>query len=395
MKITVIGAGAIGSAVAQDLLDRDADVQVQVCDARARSLQALHDEVENPRLRSFQVDARDPSVLEPILRGSDVVVGCAAPALNPDLAALCLDLGIHYCDLGGSDDLIRRQLALDRRARERAVRIVPGCGLAPGLINVLCLYAVNQFDTVEAVHLRVGDVPLHPEPPFNFRIAWSAEKIIDDYTCPVYFIEDGHIREDVPLSRVETIEFPEPFGTMEAFATAGGLATLTEALAGRVRTFDHKTIRYPGHATQMRFLLELGFGEQRIIDVRTHLTYRDVLIRRMRQRLGGTYRDAVLLRVLVQGTQEGQPRSLVYEMIEPADDDALDATAIKRCTSIPAATVAMLLAEGHLPGGGASPPEHVVPFDTYLERIAARGLPLSATWYDGHVGVVRQPAHVE
>jgi saccharopine dehydrogenase-like NADP-dependent oxidoreductase len=386
MKITVIGAGAIGSAVARNLLEHDEVRQVQVCDARARALQELHSQVENPRLRSFQVDARDPNVLEPILRGADCTVGCTLPDLNPTLAELCLDLGINYCDLGGNDEIVKQQLALNERAAKKTLWIVPNCGLAPGLVNVLCLHGIEQFDEVEAARLRVGDVPLHPEPPFNFRISWSADKIIDDYTCPVYLIEDGEIHEAEPLSHHEQICFPEPFGQMEAFCTAGGLSTLTEDLAGHVRTLDHKTIRWNGHADQMRFLLELGFGERRNIDVRTHLTYRDVLVRRMRQRLGGEYRDAVLLRVLIQGIKDGVPRTLVYEMVD-LYDEASHTSAMKRCTSIPTAAVAVLIASNGMPGGGAAPPEMVVPHTRFLEMVTEQGLNITSSWHDGHVEI--------
>src|SRR5690606_18713107 len=182
-----------------------------------RSLQELHAQLQNPKLRSFQVDVRDPNVLEPILEGSACVVACAAPDLNPALARLCLKLGTPFCDLGGNDDIVHQELALAEEARAKGIWIVPNCGLAPGLANVLCLHGVDQFDEVEAAHLRVGDVPLHPEPPFNFRISWSAEKILDDYTHPVRLIEDGRIRHYDPLSFEERIAFPPPFGEMEAF----------------------------------------------------------------------------------------------------------------------------------------------------------------------------------
>lgn len=388
MRITVIGAGAIGSAVAQDLISREDVTQVQVCDARARSLQELHSLLQSPKLRSFQVDVRDPNVLEPILRGSACIIGCAAPELNPALAQLCLDLGVHFCDLGGNDRLVREELSLADRARAKSVWIVPNCGLAPGLVNILCLYGISQFDEVEAAHLRVGDVPLYPEPPFNFRISWSAEKILDDYTLPVQLIEDGNIQQHEALSFDEQLAFPPPFDEMEAFCTAGGLSTLTEQLAGRVRTLDHKTIRWPGHANQMRFLLGLGFGENRTIDVRTHLTYRDILVRKMRQRLGGTYQDAVLMRVLIRGIKDGQPRTLVYEMVERYDED-LGITAMRRCTSIPTAVVAYLIASQQVPGGGAAPPEDVIPHERFCQLIAERGLHISTRWHDGYVDVTR------
>lgn len=386
MKITVIGAGAIGSAIVQDLDSRSNVTQIQVCDARARSLQQIHQTVETSKLRSFQVDVRDPHVLEPILQGSDCVIGAASPDLNPDLARICIDVGSHFCDMGGNDTLIKEELALADRARDRGVWIVPNCGLAPGLVNILCMHGIEQFDEVESAHLRVGDVPLHPEPPFNFRISWSAGKIIDDYSHPVQLIRDGEVIEEPPLSRLEDIHFPAPFDGMEAFCTAGGLSTLTADLAGRVQKLDHKTIRWPGHANQMAFLLGLGLGEDRNVDVMTHLTYRDILVRRLKQRLGGEYQDAVLLRVLLWGTVGGQTKSLVYEMVDTFDETH-KMTAMRRCASIPTAAIATMIGAGTVPGGGAAPPERIIARDEFIDDVVARGLDISSAWHDGHMDV--------
>ena len=385
MRITVIGAGSIGGAVVRELCRRTDEVdQVQVCDTRSRALQQLHEEVDSQFLRSFQVDARDMTVLSQIVKGSDCVISCVPAELNPDLAKLCLDAGVHFCDLGGIDEHVQRQLELADEAREKSVWIVPNCGLAPGLINILCLRALDQLDRAEAAHLRVGDVPLDPEPPFNFRISWSAERILDDYTNPAKLIENGTVVEVDSLSRDEEIHFEEaPFGTMEAFCTQGGLSTLTDTLAGRVNELDHKTIRWPGHAHQMRFLMGLGLGEDRKIGVRTHLTYRDILVRRMRERLGGNHEDAVLLRVLVRGEREGAPTTIVYEMVERYNEEAHQ-SAVMRCTAIPTVVSALLLArEGAVTGGGADVPENVLPRERFLDEVAQRGLNIRHERHDG------------
>jgi len=384
MNITVIGAGSIGAAVVRELCKRSNEVtQVQVCDTRSRALQRLHDHVDSQLLRSFQVDARDMNVLSQIVQGSDCVISCVPAELNPDLAELCLDAGVHFCDLGGNDRFVKQELALDERAREKSVWIVPNCGLAPGLVNILCLRAINQLDRAEAAHLRVGDVPLHPEPPFNFRISWSAERIIDDYTNPAQLIEDGQVVEVDALSRDEEIHFDEePFDHMEAFCTQGGLSTLTTTLADTVDALDHKTIRWPGHAQQMRFIMGLGLGDDRKIGVRTHLTYRDILVRRMRERLGGDYEDAVLLRVLVRGERDDRPATIVYEMVERYNEDTHQ-TAMMRCTAIPTIVTALLLArEDAVSGGGADVPEHVLPRDQFLDEVAERGLNIRHEWHD-------------
>ncbi len=386
MRITVIGAGSIGSAVVRELCRRTDEVdQVQVCDTRSRALQQLHEEVDSQFLRSFQVDARDMTVLSQIVQGSDCVISCVPAELNPELAELCLEVGVHFCDLGGVDEHVQQQLELAEEAREKSVWIVPNCGLAPGLVNMLCFRALDQLDRAEAAHLRVGDVPLHPEPPFNFRISWSADRVIDDYTNPARLIENGTVVEVDSLSRDEEIHFEEePFGKMEAFCTQGGLSTLTDTLSGRVNELDHKTIRWPGHAHQMRFIMGLGLGEDRKIGVRTHLTYRDILVRRMRDRLGGDHEDAVLLRVLVRGEQNGDPATIVYEMIERYNESAHQ-TAVMRCTAIPTVVVALLLArEEAVTGGGADVPENILPRQRFLDEVAERGLNIQHNVYEDH-----------
>jgi saccharopine dehydrogenase-like NADP-dependent oxidoreductase len=394
MKISVIGAGSIGAAIVRELCVRSDQVsQVQVCDTRSRALQNLHEQVESPALRSFQVDARDMNVLSQIVRGSDCAISCVPPELNPELAELCLSAGVNFCDLGGNDHIVQQELDLNDRAREKSTWIIPNCGLAPGLVNVLCLHGIDQFDRAESASLRVGDVPLQPEDPFNFRISWSAERILDDYTNPAQHVQGGQIVEVDALTRDEEIHFDEePFGTMEAFCTQGGLSTLTETLAGNIESLDHKTIRWPGHAHQMRFVIGLGLGEQRKIGVRTHLTYRDILVRRMRERLGGDYQDAVLMRVAIRGEKDGEPKTLVYEMVERFDPST-NQTAMMRATAIPTMVVAHLVAQRKgVSEGGADVPENVVPRGLYLDTVAEHGLNIKEEWYEGHVDVTtKQP----
>ena len=382
MKFTIIGAGAIGSRIADELVRREDVDEVHVCDAGSRALKLLHETVDSPKVRSYQVDGRDERILRPIIRGSNCVIGCADPELNPLMAALSIDEGSHFCDMGGSSGILHQEMSLNDEARNRGVWVLPSCGLAPGLINLLCLLGVEQFDEVEAVHLRVGDVPLHPEPPFNFRLSVSAKKLIDDYSMPAHLLRDGKIVEVEPLSHVEHIYFPPPFGQLEAFCTAGTLNTLATELQGRVKTLDLKTVRWPGHASQMEFLLGLGFGEKRIIDVRTHLTYNDVLVRRLQQKLGGEHEDAVLLRTCIAGKKDEQEKTLVYEMIERYDQEN-HVTAMRKCTSIPTATIAYMLATGTLEGGGVAPPETVLPKRVVLDELNRIGLTIDERWYDG------------
>ena len=374
MKITVLGAGAMGTAVAVDLARDPSVARVQVCEAQPATLRTFRAAHASPDLRTYEADARDASSLEPIVAGSAVVVSCVGPEHSARLARLALDLGAHFVDLNGAAD----DDALPELAERRQRWVVTGCGLAPGLVGVLAMDAVESMDAVEAVRIRVGDVPMTPPEPFLHRLAHSADRLLDDYTRPAPVLHNGRPETREPMTGLEPVEV-DGFGTMEAFYTGGGLGSLAEALAGRVQSLDIKTLRYPGHAERMRFVLDLGLAEKQSLDVRTHLTYRDVLVRRLRQRLGGAYDDAVLLRIEVDGTRGGDAGVLVVEMVDrckPADG----LTAMQRCTGFPAATAAVMLGQRTLPGGGVGAADQVLPRDPFLARLAARGIAAQRHW---------------
>lgn len=391
MKITVLGAGAMGSAVAHDLCRRAEVTRVQVCETRPAVLRAFRAELTHAKLRTYEADARDGPALEPILTGSACVVSCVAPEHNPRLAALALHAGAHFVDLGGPDAVVEQELALGPQAEERQRWIVPNAGLAPGLVNVLCMRGIARFDHATAARIRVGDVPTDHREPFDYRLAHSAEKLIEDYTHPVAVLHGGRLEHCPPLSGVEPVEIGHGFDTLEAFYAAGGLGSLAKALEGKLDRLDVKTLRYPGHADRMRFLLDLGLADKTALDIRTHLTYRDVLVRRLRQRLGGAYHDAVLVRVEVEGMLDEQPRTLTYEMVDRFDE-ATGLSAMQRCTAFPAAAIAVLLAERAVPGGGACPPEHIVPFEPFFAALAERGIEVEERWSEREEAVAKSAA---
>jgi len=386
VQIVIIGAGAVGSAVARELVQLPDVEAVRVVDSHARALQELANRIPGPKMSSFQVDARDRAAIAPVLDGVGCVVSAGTPELGQTLAAMALDHGCHYCDLSDPEGVAGDGHALADRARDLGRWIVPGCGLAPGLVNLLCTDGMERFESVQAAFIRVGGLPVHPEPPFYFQLVSSPDKLLEDYTRPVRVIVDGALTTAEPLTGVEPIDFGDGFGRLEAFHTAGSLSHLAERLVGRVRTLDHKTVQWPGHADRMRFLLGLGFGEPRSIDVRTHLTYRDILVRRMRQRLAPASPDVVLARVVIQGVSEGRERTLVFGLREQGGGEP-DDSAIKRCTAIPTAVVAHLLASGAVPGGGVSPPEVAVPRDAFMRMVRERGIDIRERWHEGHVPV--------
>lgn len=391
MVITVIGAGTIGSAVVHALHKHPDVSQIRVCDTRPGTLEALQEAVSDHKIRTHEVDARNLSALRPLLHNAKVLVNCIASEMSPLLAQLAIEGGLHFCDLGGYVSSTQAVIQMHDQAEKSGVWLLPNCGLAPGLVNILMMDGIQQFDEVEDCLLRVGTVPHHPNPPLNFASFFSAEKLIEEYTEPTSEIIDGEYRTAEPLTGITTIEVGEPFGVMESFYASGVLGETAPKLVGKVRNLNFKAIRYPNHASQMSFMLALGFAEKRLVDVGTHLTYRDILARRIRQRLSGSPDDAVLLRVLINGRVNGQDKALLYEMTE-IHNDGDDMTAVKRCIGASVGILAAMLANGEVEGTGASTPEFVIPTKRFLEQLRMYGLEPRIRWFDKHLDINHLPA---
>ena len=67
------------------------------------------------------------------------MISAVSYSVNFQISKACLQAGAHLCDLGGNNDVVEKQLSLDSEAKEKGVTIIPNCGLAPGLINILAM----------------------------------------------------------------------------------------------------------------------------------------------------------------------------------------------------------------------------------------------------------------
>ncbi|MCS7082124.1 MAG: saccharopine dehydrogenase NADP-binding domain-containing protein [Bacteroidetes bacterium] len=379
MKIALLGAGQMGRAVLFDLLRNPAVAQIRLFDNHVTRLNEIRERFSDPRLHLYRVDAKDQPAMQTLLRGSEVIISCLPYTLNPSMARMAVELGVPFCDLGGSDVAAAQELALHEEAQTAGVWVLPNCGLAPGLTNILVMHGVEQFDEVDAIAIRVGSLPLTLRPPFYFQLTFSAEGLLDEYTRPVEIIRNGQLLAVEPLNELEYLEFPEPFGRLEAFLTAGSLSTLPRLLLGRVRQLDYKTLRYPGHRDMMRMLFALGLAESRLIDVRSTLTYRDLLLRRLRKALAFRDPDAVLVYIHISGRRGGQIQSLYYTLVDRYDE-AHGLSAMMRATAFPISVIGQMLAMGQIPGSGAAAPEQVVPKTAFLEAMRERGLQIETRW---------------
>ncbi len=200
---------------------------------------------------------------------------------------------------------------------------------------------------------------------------------MNEYLEQAEVIEDGDLKTVESMTGLESIAFPPPFGTMEAFHTSGGISTLTRMLQGKVRNLDYKTIRYPGHCEKFKTLLDLGFaGAEPVMIGQNVTTTREFFTELLKRKLSTGDKDLVLARATLTGTAAGTPRTLVYECVDYYDEST-QITAMMRTTAFPTSITARMLAEGMITRRGVMPPEACVPGEPMIKELAQRGVNIS------------------
>jgi lysine 6-dehydrogenase len=376
MRMLVLGAGLQGSACAYDLLQDAAVEQVLLGDVSFDQLPGFLDRYRaDPRLRLVQLDARDADAVRAVMQGASACMNALPYYFNLPMAALAVEAGAHYCDLGGNTAIVREQLQLDALARDRGVSVIPDCGLAPGMVNILAEAGIQALDEVDSVRIRVGGLPQRPEPPLNYQIVYSLHGVLDYYTTPSWVLRHGQPTQVDALSEVEPVDFEPPVGTLEAFHTAGGLSTMADRYGGRIPTMEYKTLRYPGHAHIMRAIRALGLLELEPVMVNgTAVAPRDVFIACAGPRLTKPDgRDLVALRVEVEGHKDGSPRRVRFDLLDYYDD-VTGVSAMERTTGYSLAITGLMQQRGEVYGPGAMTPDQAVPAESYIEALSRRGI---------------------
>ncbi|MCC6525246.1 MAG: saccharopine dehydrogenase NADP-binding domain-containing protein [Polyangiaceae bacterium] len=388
MRAIVLGSGRMGRAAAWDLarqpraervciVDRDAEA-LRAAERELAALLARTDPGRHAPIEARQQDLAETAALPELLRGFDVVLSAADYRFHEAVTRAAIEAGCHMCDLGGNVFVVDAQLALHEAAAARGVTVVPDCGLAPGLAGLLAAWGVERLGSADAVTMRVGGLPAHPKPPLHYKLVFSARGLVNEYLEPSEALRDGKIVRLPSLTDVETLDFPAPFGTLEAFNTSGGASTLPRTLAGKVRDLDYKTIRYPGHCAAFAAMHALGLLSETPVDGVSPRALTEKLILR---HLSDDDTDVALVRVTVTGLRDGRRGRLVFEIVDRHSDET-GHSAMARTTAYPAAAIAHMLATGAIDKRGVLPGELAVPLAAFVAAVRARGIEIAERWQD-------------
>lgn len=369
----ILGCGNIGSIAAEDIGRSMDSIEVVVADRNETRAKLIAERIGERNVSWIQLDAAEHNELVETLEDFDLAMGFLPGRLGYRLAEACIDARKDLVDVSY---MAENPLTLNDKAIKAGVAIIPDCGLAPGISNILVGHAAGKLDKVQTVCIMVGGLPEKSVPPLGYVITWSLESLLDEYTRKARIVKEGEIVEVEALGGLEEVEFPS-VGRLEAFYT-DGLRTLPYT----VRNVDNmweKTLRYPGHAKKIELLKALGFFEEKQIDVEdVCISPRRLTIMLLKRKLWKPrVKDIVALKVEVSGVKNGRQMGYTYHLLDGYDEKQ-GITAMARTTAYPASIIAQLVLKKVIREKGVIPPEKLGMneefFSEFVNELERRGI---------------------
>jgi lysine 6-dehydrogenase len=375
MKALIVGSGKIGSVAAADLSEKMPSVEVVVSDKDEKRAKAVAERLGTKNISAVPIDASSHDQLVRDLEPFDIILGFLPGNLGYRLMQACIDTGKDLVDVSF---MAENPLTLNEKAVKAGVTIIPDCGLAPGMSNLLVGHATSELDSTKTVEMMVGGLPEKPVPPLEYVITWSPESLVDEYTRKARIIRHGEMIEVESLTGVESIDFPG-VGQLEAFFT-DGLRTLMYTV--EADEMWEKTLRYLGHSVKIKMLDALGFFDETPISIDGIIVSpRKVTAMLLGKALSKPeVRDFVALKVKVTGIKDGSAKTYNYVMSDRFDEKG-KVTSMARTTAYPASIASQMLLQDKIDEKGMVPPERIGmnrdAFGMFRKELEARRIKIS------------------
>ena len=368
-NIIVLGAGMVGSAMAIDL---SAKYKVTLTDINLNTMSKVKEKCSN--LEIHQLDVTDQNALKESLKSFDLVI-CAVPGfLGFKTLKTIIEAQKNVIDISFFPE---NSLELDALAKENKVTAIVDCGVAPGMDNIILGYYNEQLELTDFECL-VGGLPKVKKWPFCYKAPFSPVDVIEEYTRPARYVENGNEIVREPLTDCEYIEF-DKVGTLESF-NSDGLRSIIYTMP-HIRNMKEKTLRYPGHVEYVKVLKESGFFSEQPIDVNgtpvSPLQFTSKILFN-EWKLEETEEELTVMRVTVKGkNKKGQVEEVVYNLHDEYCAETKTAS-MSRTTGYTATAAANLFLEGLFAEKGVFPPElvgkHEVCFNYFLKYLEDRNV---------------------
>ena len=366
-NVIVLGAGMVGSAMAIDMAKKH---QVTLTDKSQSVLSKVKQKCSD--LSILQLDATNKKELQRTIKKHDLVINAVPGFLGFETLKAIIEADMNVIDIAFFPE---NSLELDALAKEHQVTAIVDCGVAPGMDNVILGY-YNETLKLTDFECLVGGLPKTKKWPFCYKAPFSPIDVIEEYTRPARYVENGNEIVREPLTDCEYVEF-DKVGTLEAF-NSDGLRSIIYTMA-HIPNMKEKTLRYPGHVEYVKVLKESGFFDTEKIEVNgamvSPLDFTSRLLFK-EWKLGETEEELTVFRVTIKGeNSRGEIEEVEYSMHDEYCTKT-KTSSMARTTGYTATAAANLFLEGLFNEKGVFPPELVgknkACFDYFINYLEER-----------------------
>jgi saccharopine dehydrogenase-like NADP-dependent oxidoreductase len=347
-KIIILGAGMVGRAMAIDL---SAKYEVKSVDIDQEALEKLS---QNYTIKTEKLDVTNADLLSKAIKEYDLVISAVPGFLGLQTMKNVIKNKKNLVDISFLPEDV---LDLDQMAKDHNVTVIMDCGVAPGMPNIIAGYH-NELMEIENFEYMVGGLPMVRTFPFEYKAPFSPCDVIEEYTRPARYVENYKKIVKPAMSDTELIEF-DNVGTLEAF-NSDGLRSLIDTLSN-IPNMKEKTLRYPGHIKMIQSLKAAGFLDNKEINVKGQSVVpfdvtSEILFNSWK--LGPEDKEFTIMRIILQGIENGINKEIVYDLFDVYDTDT-KISSMARTTGYTATAAADMLLNNVFTQKGMFPPELV------------------------------------
>ncbi len=380
MKISVLGAaGTQAQGVIRDLCSSAEVTEVVLADLKTTTgiLEQRSQEWGEGKTSVAFIDVNDHKSLTTALRGSAACAHCISHVFNRQVMSACLEEGVNYTDMGGLFHWYREQILEHEKWKARGITAVCGMGSAPGITNVLARYAADRLDSVEHLYLRDG-IANYAKSDFPLAVPYAVGTLLEEFSRECYIFDSGEWKKVPAFSEGEKIDFPEPVGTMNVYATIHSeVASIPVSFKEKgLQRMSFKLGLPTDFEQKLRFLAGIGFGSTQPLKIKdTEISPRDffTLLAETFPKPTGKPADYKCIRVDAMGLKDGVPTEIQTEvMCSPYEEWNMKTGPFS--VGAPVGITCRMLAKGEIPDKGAMPAEMCVPPELFLKYLAERNM---------------------